>query len=128
METLALECHEDDVEDQCFALEDFITGSNEDNRRPFYARLRSVSLSTVQDVLTTSATCSPVFALIVEDNSRGPSSAVHMLQEHLEKAQCINACATVSSPEARAFAVPLDCRPVQPIIEQMMWPNMVEAW
>lgn len=125
VETLCLECHEDDVEEECAALEDFLSGCGDDEKRPFFPRLKRVSLSTVADVLDSASVKSPVFDLTLDGTSRGVGSAVQLLQEYLQGFQSSNTCST----EVRA-AVPSQpvCRSVETVMEQMMWPHMVEAW
>lgn len=123
VETLLLECHEDDVEEQCIALEDFLISYRGDEKRPSLPRLKRVSLSTVTDILDSASAKSPVFDLTLEDTARGIASAVQLLQACLEGFQCSTTCES----EVRAPA-PTVCRPVQSVMEQMMWPHMVEAW
>ncbi|KAI0685753.1 hypothetical protein BC835DRAFT_1221149, partial [Cytidiella melzeri] len=51
VEVLSLECHEDDLEEQCLGLSDFLDACDGIEKRPFVSRLRRVSLETVEDVL-----------------------------------------------------------------------------
>lgn len=130
IETLCLQCHEDDVEDECLELADFLDDCDGNQKQPIFSRLRRVSLESVADVLDPSPVKSTIFDCHIEDASRDATSVVHLLREYLEGFQCSDVCTDVVPSELRAFASPLSsiCRPVQPIKEQMMWPNIMEAW
>lgn len=133
VETLELECHEDDVEDQCVELSDFLascqnTTIGSGDRRPIFPRLRRVSLESVEDISDPTPMKSTIFECSVEDASR--TSAVDRWRECLDEFTPAR-CEEVESPtELRDFAsyLPPICRPVEPVMEQLMWTDMMEAW
>lgn len=50
VESLAVQCHEDDVVDMCSALEDFLSLRAERGEKGFYQHLHEITVSTVSDL------------------------------------------------------------------------------
>jgi hypothetical protein len=139
VEELSLECHSDDVEDECLGLSDFLDACDGTARRPFVSRLRRVSLETVEDVLDPAPVKSTVFDCRVdqivlqeqyqqqEQLQEAAASALDVLRGVLGGVLCTEPCEIEESPRA-ALGAPTLCRPVQPLMEQMTWSSMMEAW
>ena len=50
VETLSVQCHEDDIEDMCSALEDFLTLRVERGEKGFYDHLKEIVVDAVTDI------------------------------------------------------------------------------
>ncbi|KAI0673471.1 hypothetical protein C8Q78DRAFT_1076478 [Trametes maxima] len=97
VESLSVQCHEDDVVDMCSALEDFLNLRAERGEKGFYQHLHEINVSTVSD-LSDALDIGVGMKKRVQDALSGESAdAVRRLQEYCRDLRLQGASATGES-------------------------------
>lgn len=109
IEELSVRCHEDDMDDMCSALEDFLSICVERKELDFYKQLAQIKLSTVKDINDAAAYDDRSFRGTVVD-VLADGSAVQRIQEYLQdiRGACTSSAQT-SSPAAVGGKCPSPC-------------------
>ena len=98
IEELSVRCHEDDVDDMCGALEDFLSMRVERSDSDFYKHLSHIEVSTVKDICDDASFIGRAHAFRVPgvaDGVDGPA-AVQRLQEFLQDIR--SSCDATAAP------------------------------
>ncbi|PSR76198.1 hypothetical protein PHLCEN_2v8621 [Hermanssonia centrifuga] len=84
IELLSIECHEDDIEDMCYALEDFLNLCAEHRREPIYCHLKHISLQPVAETSNVSSSASKLNTAVADSLSGDAAMAIQRVQQYLQ--------------------------------------------
>lgn len=98
IEQLSIECHEDDTEDMCDVLEDFLSQCVESQEKLFYNHLMDVSLSTVNEVQEDPSHSPKIYSPLEGGVHGGTAAAIQRVQEYLRDVRSSQKTAGLQSP------------------------------